>query len=74
MSNKMSKTEFEARQAEIRRLSSYGHRSPRMSSPEQTTISTDREVYEFVRAHADRRRISLRSALTELLRPLMEGR
>lgn len=48
-------------------------RQVRDHSPLQTIIAVDRDLYEFVRRIADRDRISLKSALSKLLRPVMEA-
>jgi hypothetical protein len=47
-------------------------RQPRDRSPIQTVIAVERAVYEFVRLTADRERISLKAALSKILRPIME--
>jgi hypothetical protein len=69
----MTQAQFEARCQQIRRAAGGGFRVPRGHSPAQTSIAADRVVYEFIRAHADRRNVSMKAALTEVLRPLMEA-
>lgn len=74
MANKrpMTQAEFAIRCESIRQAArARGFRVPRETSPQQTVISADREVYEFVRTHADERHTSMRAALTEILHPLM---
>lgn len=68
----MTQTEFETRCESIRQAArARGFRVPRETSPQQTVIAADREVYEFVRTYADQHRTSMRAALTEIVRPLM---
>ncbi len=68
----MNQRQFDSRIRAIRASAKEGgFRLPREQSPEQTVISVDREVYEFVRRQADKTRRSLRATLTEIMRPLM---
>ena len=71
----MTQAEFEARCQRIREAATArGFRIPQDQPPIQTSIAADRQVYEFVRDHADRRRISMKAALAEIVRPLMEAK